>query len=269
MANTNPDYLVIIKQAADPSVAGSTGITVTANLPESFAFDSSADYATPFAQGLFNGSGALAQIAAVNGKRLTAQALTAQIWQGSNESDLMLDFDFYSDTDPQTDVIQPVLNLLRLTAPSIDPTTGMLKSPGPRIDLGDTAAILSALGNQLTNSASQVATAAQNFPNAKPGTMNAENANISSSGASNTPPTAQAGAGGADFWKGKISNQISVRIGRYAFFDSVVIKNVQKTYDNELDAQTGIPYHVKVSVRFAPLTVLTQDDIIKIFASQS
>jgi len=265
MANNNPNYAVIIKQAADPSVPGSTGITVTANLPDTFAFDVSADYSAPFAQGLFNNSGALAQIAAVNGKRLTAQALTAQLWQGSNESDLLLDFEFYSENDPVNEVIKPALDLLRLTSPSIDPTTGMLKSPGPRIDLGDTGAILSALGGQIATTAQSVAAAA-GFTNVKSGTMNAQNANISASGASNGPPVQQGNAGGSDFWKGKISNQISIQIGSYAFFDSVIVRNVQKTYDNQLDYQTGVPYHVKISVRFAPLMTLTQDDIVKIFS---
>ncbi len=277
----NPNYTVTIKQTVDPQNPGTPGIIVTASLPETMGFDTSSEYGTPLAQGLFSG-GILAKsdsalfraigqaagaAAAASGTRLTTQAMTAQIWQGSSESDLMLDLDFQTETDPNRDVRIPILNLLKLSTASIDPATGMLKSPGPRVDLTDTGNIGVAGGVQAANSVKQVGGAiGQIAATVKQGVMNGPNANLNGGQQGNTPPKTDAGLGGSQYWKSVIRNQISIQIGNYAFFDSVVIKNVQKTYSNIIDARTGLPLHAKVSIRFCPLFLLVQQDLDNIFA---
>jgi hypothetical protein len=269
MPNNNPNYQVIIQQTADPSAKTPTGISIVANLPENFAFDSTSSYETPYAQGIF-GAGANAA-AAFTGTRLTTQAQTARIWQGATDSDLMLDFEFFAENDPDADVMQKTLNMLRLTAPTIDPQTGMLRSPGPQLVLNDAGQLSTNLVTSTGNSLKQVGNAAASlvgFGNkVQQKNMNGANANLSATGVSNTPPQPDA-AGTADFWKRQVRNQISIKIGRYAFFDSVVIMNVQKTYSHNLDALTGQPLHAKVSIRFAPLFLLTQDDIVNIFRAR-
>lgn len=269
MPNNNPNYQVIIQQTADPAAKTPTGISVVANLPESFAFDSTSNYDTPYAQGIF-GAGANAA-AAFTGTRLTTQAQTARIWQGATDSELMLDLEFFAENDPDADVIQKTLNMLRLTAPTIDPQTGMLRSPGPQLVLNDAGQLTSNLAQSAGASLSNLASAGASLlgfgSKATPAQMQGQNANRSASGASNTPPQPSA-AGTADFWKRQVRNQISIKIGRYAFFDSVVILNVQKTYTHNLDALTGQPLHAKVSIRFAPLFLLTQDDIVNIFKAK-
>lgn len=269
MANNNPNYQVIIQQIADPSTKSPSGISIVANLPESFAFDSTSTYETPYAQGIF-GAGANAA-AAFTGTRLTTQAQTARIWQGATDSELMLDLEFFAENDPDADVIQQTLNLLKLSAPTIDPQTGMLRSPGPQLVLNDAGQLTSNLADSLKASGASVTKSVKDLlgygNKVQQGAMKGQNATTASSGTSTEPPQPSA-AGTADFWKRQVRNQISIRIGRYAFFDSVVIMNVQKTYVHNLDARTGQPLHAKVSIRFAPLFLLTQDDIVNIFKAQ-
>jgi hypothetical protein len=71
--------------------------------------------------------------------------------------------------------------------------------------------------------------------------------------------------GTSAYWKSRIKNQISIRIGNYMFFDSVVITNVQQTFSSNFDAQTGLPHHAKVMVGFKPLFMLVQSDLDQLF----
>lgn len=267
--HNNPNYQVIIQQIADPQAKTPSGISVVANLPENFAFDSSSVYETPYAQGIF-GAGANAA-AAFTGTRLTTQAQTARLWQGSSESELMLDLEFTADNDPDADVIQQTLNLLRLSAPTIDGNTGMLRSPGPQLVLNDAGRLTSDLTTSLASSVSAAGQAAKDIVGygntVKQGQMRSATATTSSSGTSSAAPEPSA-AGTADFWTRQVRNQISIRIGRYAFFNSIVVTSVQKTYISNIDQRSGLPLHAKVSLRFAPLFLLTQDDIVKIFKAQ-
>lgn len=267
MAINNPAYLVIIKQVVDPSKPNEPGPVVTAPLPETTAFDSSSEYAPPFAQGVFN-DGAIAQTLSSLGMRVTTQAMTAQLWQGSSESEIMLELDFQTETDPDKDVRQPILTLLKLATASVDAATGLLKSPGPRISLEDVGRIVSNAGEQLLNSGKQVLGAAGSVSgsiNTNKG-LNGPTANLNSNNKANGQLPVENGLGGSQYWKSIVRNQISVQIGLYSFFDSVVILNTQVTYSNQIDALTGLPLHAKVSVRFKPLFLVTQDDLDKILA---
>lgn len=266
----NPDYLVIIKQTPDPKNPGQGGVTVMAPLPETLAYDSTSEYATPFAQGMLS-QGNIAQALSSAGMRVTTQAMTAQLWQGSSENDIGLELEFQTYDDPDKDVRQPVLALLKLAAASVDEATGLLQSPGPRISLEDTGKILGSGASQLANSGKQALNAAGSavgitgkLDTTK--TMNAQTDNLNSNQKSNvTPQAVENGLGGAAYWKSLVRNQISIQIGRYAFFDSVVILNAQETKSHQIDSRTGLPLHSKVSLRFKPLFLVTQQDLEKIF----
>lgn len=263
MANNNPNYTVTIQQAADGSVKGSQGITVSAPMPDSFTFDTRSEYQAPYAQGLF-GNGAISNLAKLGGLRLTTQALTAQIWQGSTETELGLELEFHAETDPDLEVRQPILSLLRLSTASIDPSTGALKSPGPQVNIDDAGQITADAGNQLANTGKQIGNALISV--LRPARLNSENNSFNGRNSSSTPPQVQSGLGGAEYWKNRIRNQISIQIGRYAFFDSVVISNVQKTYGHQIHGPTGLPMYAKVSFQFKPLFLLVQGDLDQIFA---
>ncbi len=254
MSNNNPNYTVIIKQTADPSQKGTKGIEIVAPMPDSFMFDTKSEYATPYAQGLFGGSsGMMAQLGKVAGQlggmRLTSQALTAQLWQGSTETSLSLELEFHAETDPDLDVRQPILALMRMATASIDPTSGLLTSPGPSITLDSAGAVASGLFS-----------ATKNTVTGQPPKQGA----LVGEGTTN----ATAVSGSVKSLKETIRNQISIQIGRYAFFDSVVISNVQKTYSHQIDSKTGLPMHAKVSFTFSPLFLVVQSDLTNIFGSR-
>lgn len=266
----NPAYLVIIKQVPDPKNPGQAGVTVTAPLPETLAYDTASEYATPFAQGMLS-QGNIAQALSSAGMRVTTQAMTAQLWQGATENDIGLELEFQTYDDPDKDVRQPVLALLKLAAASVDTATGLLQSPGPRISLEDTGRILANGLSQLTNSGKQVLNGAAAVAGIEgrlntTKTMNAQTDNLNSNQKANvTPQFVENGLGGAAYWKSLVRNQISIQIGNYAFFDSVVILNAQETKSHQIDARTGLPLHSKVSLRFKPLFLVTQQDLQQIF----
>lgn len=269
----NPDYLIIIKQVPDPADPGVIGHEVIAPLPETSAYDTASEYAAPFAQGMIGAGNAATALSSL-GIRLATQAMTAQLWQGATESDISLELDFQTYDDPDADVRQPVLTLLKLAAASVDSATGLLKSPGPRISLEDTGKIAAGSGNTLLNEAKQAGGALSSILGISSAIrtdigLNGPTANLNSNQQANTPPTPQNGLGGAQYWKSVIRNQISVQIGRYAFFDSVVILGAQETWSNQIDARTGLPLHAKVSIRFKPLFLVTQYDLDRIFARRA
>lgn len=261
-SNINPDYLVriVTTQTDNP-------IVVTAPMPESFMFDSQSNYEAPFSQGLFGGQGALSNIAKLGGLKLTSQALTAQIWQGSNETQLGLDLEFVAETDPISEVRDPIISLMKLTTPSYDPASGMLRSPGPQID----TTLAAQIWQDSTNQVKDVASSVYNTFTGTAKTSSMRDSNTTStdgSSNSNNDPT-KPNLGTGEGWQNKIKNVITIQIGSYAYFPSVVITNVQKTYQSQIDAVTGLPMHAKVSIQFKPLFLLLDSDIDKIFKTPS
>lgn len=269
MRINNPDYLVIIRQVSDtPGVAG---VTITAPLPETAGYDTASDYATPFAQGMIAQGGNTANALAALGIRVTTQAMTAQLWQGATDSTVSLELEFQTYDDPDKDVRQPVLSLLKLAAASVG-STGLLTSPGPHLSLEDTGKLASTATKTLWNETKQIGGTlgsvvgiSQTVRTDKG--LNGPTDNLNSNQKSNAPPDAENGLG-AQFWKSKVRNNISIQLGNYAFFDSVVILSASETWSNQIDARTGLPMHAKVALQFKPLFLVTQDDLDKIFGAR-
>jgi len=268
MSGINPNYRVTIMQSSGVGIAttGNSAIIVEAPLPETFAFDAQASYATMLPQGL-TGGGIATALAAV-GIRLAVPALTAQLWQGSSEIQLQLALEFHTESDPVADVQLPILNLNRLTMPSISSSTGMLQSPGPILDFTTLSTIVSNAKTQLANTYSNTQNG-QVTP--VPSTMNNTSlvCNAGNSSAVAQPTAQNPTLGTSQYWKSKISNQISIRIGSYLYFDSVVITNVQQTFMSNIDAITGLPHHATVNITFKPLFMLTVEDLAQVFISNS
>lgn len=273
MANTN--YVVLIQQS-------NTGISVEAPIPDSFAFDVGASYEQMLPQGLL-GNQVLNIAAAATGTRLAVQAFTAQLWAGNTESDLSVEVEFHTETDPIADVRTPIVNLLKLTMPSISSSSGFLNSPGPQIDwtqggqilvnaLGSISSSVSSVVGGIETAASNVyqgAKAALTGTTPKPGNLN-NSSTTANTGANN--PLQQAltqnpGLGSAAYWKSRIKNQITIRVGNYLYFDSVVITKVSQTFASNFDAQTGLPHNVRVAIAFKPLFMLTQEDLNTLFVN--
>ena len=248
MPALNSDYLVRIVQS-------DTNTLVQAPMPAEFMFDSQANYEAPFAQGLF-GNGALASIARLGGLALTSQALTAQIWQGSNDTQLSVELEFQAESDVYAEVRDPIISLMKLATPSESPGTGMIMSPGPRLDISVAQKIWDDYKAQTASTYSALTDPSQTTTNGSTkSTSNTNNGNK--------------GLGQAAAWKNKITNIISLQIGNYAFFDMVVISNVQATYTSQIDTLTGWPQHARINVQFKPMFQLLQGDLDNIFKNQS
>lgn len=272
----NSNYIVHIQQNSNPA------IVVEAPMPDSFAFDVGATYEQMLPQGLVNNA-VMNIAAAATGTRLAVQALTAQLWAGNTDSELSFELDFHTEVDPVQDVRTPIVNLLKLTMPTINTQSGFLGSPGPQVDFSkagakfDTAvsSVSSSIGSVLGGFKDAAVNFAQSaMPNlfgtpSKSGSLTDTNSQATD-GANNTIAKQiqqNPSLGTAAFWNSIIKNKISIAIGNYLYFDSVVITRVSQTFASNFDAATGLPQHVRVAVAFKPLFMLAQEDLDTLFVS--
>jgi hypothetical protein len=79
--------------------------------------------------------------------------------------------------------------------------------------------------------------------------------------------TQNPGIGSAAYWKSLVKNPITIWIGNYLKFDSVVVTGVRQTFLSNFDAKTGLPHHARVTVTFKPLFMLTQGDLESLFVN--
>jgi hypothetical protein len=275
MASSN--YLVTIQQNSNPA------IVIEAPIPDSFAFDVGATYEQMLPQG-FTDNKILNTAAALTGTRLAVQALTAQLWAGNTDSELSMELEFHTETDPYYDVRTPIVNLLKLTMPTVDTKSGFLGSPGPQLDFEKAGTIFSDLSTQVASSAGQLLGGAvgggQNLLSGalgglgfgtapKPAAMTNSNAQVTDGKNNSTAQVTQQSPnlGTAKYWNTMIKNKISISIGNYLYFDSVVITRVSQTFASNFDAQTGLPHNVRVAVAFKPLFMLAQEDLDALFVN--
>jgi hypothetical protein len=275
MANGN--YIVTIHQA-------DTNIIVEAPMPDSFEFDVGATYEQMLPQGFVNNT-VMNIAAAMTGTRLASQALTAQLWAGNTDSELSFQLDFHTESDPIADVRDPIVNLLKLVMPTVSTNKyGFLGSPGPQLDLTQAlqefGTAVSSAGGVVGEFASTTLGAVRNlatevFHNIlgttpKPGSLTDTTQQVTD-GANNTIPkssnTQNPGMGTAAYWNSKVRNKITIDIGNYLHFDSVVITRISQTYASNFDAQTGWPHHVRVTIAFKPLFMLAQEDLDSLFVN--
>jgi hypothetical protein len=278
---TTSNYLVVIQQNSTPA------IVIEAPIPDSFAFDVGATYEQMLPQG-FTDNKVVNTIAALSGARLAVQAMSMQLWSGNTDSELSMELEFHTETDPVADVQTPIVNLLKLTMPTIDTKSGFLGSPGPYLDWSKASTVF---GNSITNIANSagsslgavlggvasVASAAINTAEQAmgfgttptPSAMTESNSQVANGA---NIPSAQSfqqnpQMGTAAYWNTMIKNKITISIGNYLYFDSVVITRISQTYASNFDAQTGLPHNVRVAVSFKPLFMLSQQDLATLFVN--
>lgn len=261
----NPNYHIIIHRS-DPE------LTITAPMPESFMFDSSAQYEAPFAQGWVP-TDTIRNFAGAMGFRTTSQALTMQIWQGNQDTDLGLELEFQAEADPVKEVLKPIADLLTLTTPIAESLSGLMKAPGPHLDiktflgLTDQQSKSAPTGDLLNRSYEKFrnSTDPQNLR-----TASLSDGSQTVNTGQNTPQTAQAGSASVSatsLVESAIRGRISIKIGNYMFFRRVVILDVQQTFTSQLDPQ-GVPWYAKVAVRFRPAFTIVQSDLNEVFMNR-
>lgn len=241
-------------------VSSEQKIYISAWLPETVGVDVSANYEAPYAQGLGavdSKFGALAQFIGMN---LTTQALTAQIWQGGSFINFQLPFIFQAESSAEEEVMKPIKDLLRLAMPKDPSGGGILEAPGPHVNIKKLAAVggeeakqgLSELTGYLGSLSKMIDTGKQIKANPLGSASALKDA---ANNVARKVSTALVNS---------IVNNISLVIGQFLFFPSVVITDVSPTFDVVL-SPTGTPMRATVNVGFRTFYIPTDKDIEVMF----
>lgn len=271
-------------------------IQVTGWLPEEVTFDVSAQYEAPYAQGLNQALPILGQVARALGVSLVTQAMTSQVWQGSTEINFQIPFVFQAETDAYNDVIKPIKDLLRLTMPRDPQGGGLLQSPGPRISiekLKETVGATLELDELVPQIGGTNVTDTNGFLNgglrdllnrAETAFRKAEKKATAIWTDLTTNPLGTAVSLGTDFsllakktteagaqtvnrqLVNAIENNISLYIGDFLYFPSVVITDVGQAY-NILMAPDDNPSRATVNVTFRTFYIPTDRDLEAMFTT--
>lgn len=284
-------YAVIIMQQKDGQKwstsfsglgANSATVSFVGWLNESFSYSASAEYQAPFQ--IVMGAGGLVNVMSLLGAKMMAPVMTAQLWAGSETPEFTMQVDLVANTDPLAEIKQPILNLLKMVTPSTkkDEKSGatILESPGPSLDpnkvweqlksafpaLGSLEDFIS--GDEGTQSAAKQQTgltnaqaAAKNQPAAK------QSATIDTSEKEgSTPSDGSDSMFESGYWISNVlKNQISISIGTYLYFPSVVVTNVECEFMHQL-GPNGWPMQATVTINFKPMFLPTQNDLESIFS---
>jgi hypothetical protein len=243
-------------------ICSDQNIVVDAWLPETVGVDVNATYDAPYAQGLGEASQKLGAFAQFIGMNLTTQALTAQIWQGGAFINFQIPFIFQAETSAEKDVMDPIKKLLRLTMPK-DPTNGgggILEAPGPHVDIKKLAAASGkGIEEFVSKDLPQMWDSAKKVYHEK---------GLVSAGAAVKDAANNTAQRMSQALVNSVVNNISLYIGQFLYFPSVVITDVSPTFDMTLDG-TGKPTRATVDVSFRTFYVPTQNDIESMFINMA
>lgn len=247
----NPNYMArIVYQEGETDGEQDTGASgvIPLYLPENFQWNFSSSFDQPFAQGLVNSPG-LNQAAKFFGASLTSQSMSVQVWQGTACPELSMTFQLIAENDPVEDILLPIKRLSKLVLPGVGPAK-LLSPPGPRIDPAVAGAAAGAILTAGASAAigSLVGAATLDFDKVVGSAKSA----ASSVGAS------------LDDLLNNPKNNVTLYIGRFLRFPSVVIQSVSQTYDTIFDAR-GLPLKASIDVTFSTWYVPVKADVNRIF----
>lgn len=240
--------------AGEAQYNGQTGFTVEAWLPETLSTDIQASYESPLAQGLnglLPGIGAMARFMGVN---LTTQALTTQVWQGGGHIQFTLPLIFQAETDAALEVMEPIKQLFSLTLPKDESGGGLLSAPGPHLDAKRL------INNGMSSAWDQAKGAAKSLVNTGLSVVGAEQFKKTEGEAQSL---AQATSRAI---VNSVKNNISLHLGQFMYFPSVVIKDVSPTFDVTLSKDKN-PMRATVNVNFETFYIPTSQDLEVMFPS--
>ena len=265
-------------------VAAERGITVSAYLPENFSSSVNSDYDTPFSEGFLSDRPNLKLGLRVAGVGTTTQVMSMQVWQGSAPMEFSIPMVFLYDNDEEQDILGPVRSLMSLTLPSeirtngtglnleengigsLEGTGGVLQSPGPKLALSQ---ITDENGEQREVTGADFVNAATGLDTARAATDALDDASqllgdVGDTFAGELNDFAEnindlfGGLGVFGFTA--IRDNISLKIGNFLYFPSVVITDVSSDYSVKLSKQRRKPISLEVTVSFRTfITPKTED----------
>lgn len=245
----NPNYMCIITPLDRASMK-----PIKLHLPEEYGLVLGASYQAPYSQGPVDPQGVVGRAASAIGLQFANKAMSMQLWQGSNEMEFTIPLVLQVETDPYADVLEPLGCLYELMLPRENVAGGLLTSPGPHLDLealknitpiGDSWAALSSteltagIKDRPVFDLGTWATAAGNAADGVNKTLAAFSNSITSA----------------------IKYNISLDIGNFQRFPSVVITNVEQDTKVRPDYQTGTMSRINVSITFRTFYTPTNRDL--------
>jgi hypothetical protein len=245
-------------------ICSDQNIIVDAWLPETVGLDVNANYDAPYAQGIGAINDKLGALAQFIGMNLTTQAMTAQLWQGGSFINFQIPFIFQAESNAEIDVMRPIKDLLRLTMPRDPSVGGILEAPGPHIDIKKLAQNASQAGqSSLSNLTSQGASGL--VDTAKQVVNNGLDMNDLAKAKDQANNIAKQAS---RLIVNSVVNNISLYIGKFMYFPSVVVTDVSPTYDVVLN-NAGKPMRATVNVGFRTFYIPTQNDIELMFSNMT
>ena len=250
---TNPNLVSSTTGANSPTLVANTQIyqaviacldqkiSVSLYLPETVRVGAQAHYNQPFAPK--GDIGILTGAAQLLGIQPLTQFLTSQLWSGSTVFDMEMDFFVYADSNvANIQVVQPYRDLMKLMLPSeVAGFAGLLQSPGPVLAPRQGTSWSDALNSTITATGTAASTVGGTLNSLMQG-GDAGNALTATKGAVSTLTTDLSNIF-------TIKNQVSIQIGTYLIFPSVVLTHVSGQFTNLLDA-SGKPNIAQITVGF-------------------
>lgn len=264
ITTSHPNFMVTIRQ--EPNRTGSKQKTVIGTLPEVITSSTTAEWDTPFADGLLGG-GRLQTFLMVSGWVPTVQALTAHFWKGSTPIDLSIPLTLTANSDAD-DILTDLLTLKSMATPTKEATTGFLRAPGPLLDYNAEQVLpyVKQLGNTVATAGGELIGAVMDkfsLPNLGFGDngKRASETQTESSRLDNVKTAIGETVKAADKVL-TVTGKISVRLGKFLYFEDVIIRTIDESTDVTL-APDGRPLKTTVTVNFTTRLTPTFEDIIK------
>ena len=230
------------------------GVSVRAYIPEQIEASLRSNYDTPFAEGFLRSlpHGERLHLASrLAGYGTTTQIMSMQVWQGSEPMSMSLPVHFLYHDDVIEDVIRPMKALLSLSVPRSRSGSGspvdVLESPGPRL-------------RWKSGAGEKPATVAQRvIKTAAAAALSAATGDVDAA-------LESASALESDFLSNvQIDRNISIDIGDFMSFESVVIPEVSSTYEIKLDRVSRRPIALEATIQFITFLAPTVESLDRIF----
>lgn len=239
-------YRIIINQAA---ASGRPALRVTGELPADFQFNLSSSWSAPFAEGVIK-SDRLNMLAQLAGMKFSNQAFSSNFWTGSEDVSFTFPLIFLAENGPQ-DIMTPVISLIKMALPTVDPTTKMFQAPGPVLKLA------SKIKNSLPNQAQSLNNPAMSSTQLNSGSSSApSNQTAADVGSSFSVSGILGSVQSAMQFEGKIS----VQIGQFMLIPDVIITDISKDV-KVLMTSDNVPLQITCSVSFKTHQIPSADDV--------
>lgn len=106
---------------------------VVARAPEELSIQLSSEWDTPLLQSGVSGAIEIGLQELAN-RSVRTQFASAQVWSGSSPIEITLPLEFYAESDPKLEVIDPIIKLAKMALPgSVGKNFGQFVPPGPKI----------------------------------------------------------------------------------------------------------------------------------------